>query len=312
MKIAIKDLIFLIIFALLFSICTNVFELKGNGYGSDVISFYNQPKNSLDIIFFGSSHSYATFSPDIIEEETGLVGYNFATQQQPIYITYHYMLEALKTQHPRYFILETKMLSVDNEYTIEGVVRDALDKMKLSKNKIDAIKASVESKKDRISYYLNIIKYHSRYNELNKNDIIIGLTQIGLKNRGYISLPANENIMINNENIIDISNKEKISEKNLEYLEKIVNLAEENEIELIFVKAPCQLTEDDQKKYNWLKEYAKEKNIDYIDYNEHLENLNLKIGDFYDHGHLSGTGSEKVSKNFSDYLKNKISYNKIK
>lgn len=304
MKTAMKDLIFLIIFIILFSVCTNVFELKGNGYGSDVISFYNIEKNSLDAIFFGSSHSYASFSPDIIENETGLVTYNFATQQQPIYITYHYMLEALKTQHPKYFILETKMLSVDNEYTIEGVVRDALDKMKLSKNKIDAIKVSVENKKDRLSYYLNIIKYHTRYNELNKNDLIIGLTQIGLKNRGYISLPSNEEIMINNESVINITEKAKISEKNLEYLDKIVNLAEKNEIELIFVKASCQLTEDEQKKYNWLKEYAEEKNIDYIDYNKCLETLNLEIGDFYDHGHLSGTGSEKISKNFSEYLNN--------
>ncbi len=306
MKTAMRDLIFLIIFAILFLICTNIFELKGNGYGSDVISFYNLKKNSLDAIFFGSSHSYASFSPDIIEEETGLISYNFATQQQPIYITYYYMLEALKTQHPKYFIVEVKMLSVDNEFTTEGVVRDALDKMKFSKNKIDAIKTSVENKEDRISYYLNIIKYHTRYSELTKNDIVTGLTQIGLKNRGYISLPSNKEIMIDNEKIINITEKEKISEKNLEYLKKIIDLAEKNKITLIFIKAPCQLTEDEQKKYNWLKEFAKEKALDYIDYNKCLKILNLEIGDFYDYGHLSGTGSEKVSKNFSEYLKNKI------
>ena len=136
MKNLIKSIIFLTIFIILLHVCSNIFELKGNGFGSDVISFYNLKKNSLDIIFFGSSHSYASFYPDVIEEETNLKSYNFATQQQPIYITYHYMIEALKSQRPKYFVLETLMTSIDDEYATEGVNRDALDKMKLSKNKI--------------------------------------------------------------------------------------------------------------------------------------------------------------------------------
>ena len=72
MKNLIKSIIFSTIFIILLHVCSNIFELKGNGFGSDVISFYNLKKNSLDIIFFGSSHSYASFSPDVIEEETNL------------------------------------------------------------------------------------------------------------------------------------------------------------------------------------------------------------------------------------------------
>lgn len=302
MKNFIKDLIFLVIFAVLFYICTNIFVLKGNGYGSDVISFYNLRNNSLDIIFFGSSHSYSSFSPDIIEEETGFISYNFATQQQPIYITYHYMIEALKTQKPKYFVLDTLMLTADEEYTTEGVVRDALDKMKFSKNKIEAIKVSVENKEDRMSYYLNIIKYHTRYSELNLNDIKIGLNQIGLKNRGFISLPSNNEIMIDNSELLNITDELKISNKNLEYLEKIVKLAQENNITLIFVKTPCNLTEKQVKNINWIKEYSHKNDINFIDYNLNMNDLNLEIGDFYDYGHLSGTGAEKLSKDFSNYL----------
>lgn len=59
----------------------------------------------------------------------------------------------------------------NNDYAEEQVNRDAIDKMKFSTNKIDVIKNSVENKDDRASYYLNIIKYHSRYKELNKIDI---------------------------------------------------------------------------------------------------------------------------------------------
>ena len=304
MKNLIKSIIFLTIFIILLHVCSNIFELKGNGFGSDVISFYNLKKNSLDIIFFGSSHSYASFSPDVIEEETNLKSYNFATQQQPIYITYHYMIEALKSQRPKYFVLETLMTSIDDEYATEGVNRDALDKMKLSKNKIDAINVSVQDKEDRISYYLNIIKYHTRYNELNKADFEIGITQIGFNNKGFTSLPQNYDIMIDNSEIIDIENTSEISAKNLEYLEKIIELCNKYNIILILVKTPSQLTEEKQMKFNWVEQYAEANNIEYLDYNKQIELLNLEFGDFYDSGHLSYTGADKISRSFSEYINN--------
>jgi hypothetical protein len=302
MKNLIKDLIFLIIFIILFVICSNIFVLKGNGFGSDVTSFYNLEKNSLDIIFFGSSHSYSTFNPELIEKESGLKSYNFATQQQPIQITYYYMVEALKTQKPKYFVLESHMLTLDYDYAEEGTIRDALDKMKPSLNKFNAINAAVKNKEDRASYYINIIKYHSRYKELTTADIKEGLLQNGIDNNGYISLESKPEVMIDNKKILKQNSKKEIYYKNIEYLNKIIELAKENDIELILVKTPCQMTDETQAKVNWLVEYTKENNIDFIDYNKKIKELDIKTGDFYDTGHLSGSGSTKVSKNFVEYI----------
>ena len=302
MKNIIKDTIFLAIFILLFIICSNIFVLKGNGFGSDVTSFYNLEKNSLDIMFFGSSHSYSTFNPEIIEKESGLKSYNFATQQQPIQITYHYMIEALKTQKPKYFILESHMLTLNYDYAAEGTVRDALDKMKISKNKIEAINIAIENKKDRASYYINLIKYHSRYKELTLSDIKEGLLQKGIDNNGFISLESKPEIMVDNKKIINKNSKKEIYYKNIEYLNKIIELAKENDIELILVKTPCQMTEETQAKVNWIEEYVKEHNISFIDYNKKFKELDIQEGDFYDLGHLSGSGADKVSKNFAKYI----------
>lgn len=307
MKNIIKDLIFIIIFLCLLIVCSNIFVLKGNTYGSDVISFYNEKKNSLDLIFFGSSHSYTTFSPDIIEKETGLKSYNFATQQQPIYITYHYMIEALKTQKPKYFVLETRMLASTEEYASEGVIRDAIDKMKMSKNKIEVIDASIPKEDNKLSYYFNIIKYHSRYNELTKTDIINGITYKGINNRGFKDLPSNESIAIDNTEILKLQESKEITPKNLEYLTKILELAKDNNIKLILVKSPCLLNENDQLYYNWVEEYANSHNIDYINYNKIINELKLIQGDYYDSGHLSITGAEKVSIHFTKFLNSKYS-----
>ncbi len=302
MKNIIKTVIFIVIFLVLLSICSDVFVLKGNGYGTDVIDFYNQKKNSLDVIFFGSSHSYATFSPYIIEEETNLSSYNFATQQQPINITYHYMIEALKYQKPKYFVLEIRMLAVDDEYFATGVVRDALDKMKFSKNKIEAINESVENKSERMSYYINIIKYHSRYNELTKNDFKVAFTHKGIDNKGFIGLEGNDNIIIDNKQVLKETKEEIITSRNKEYLKKMIKLAKDNGIELILVKSPCLLSSDDEAKYNYVETIAKENNLLFINYNKN-NTIKYEKGDFYDNGHLSLSGATKVSKDFSNYLK---------
>ena len=143
-KIILKSIIFILIFLLLLHMLSILLVRKGNGYGTDVFDFYKQDKNSIDILYLGSSHAYSSFNPYLIEEETKLNGYVFATQQQPLWITYHYLKEALKYQKPKYIVLEVHMAVVQkNDYAEEQVNRDAIDKMRLSKNKLEVIGRSL-------------------------------------------------------------------------------------------------------------------------------------------------------------------------
>lgn len=303
-KIILKLVIFIILFLTSFVVASKVLVRKGNGYGSDVITFYHEKKNSLDLIFFGSSHSYATFIPSIIKEETNLNSYNFATQQQPLWISYHYMLEALKYQKPKYFVLEVLMTSVDDNYMDEGVNRDAIDKMRFSTNKINVINESVENKSDRLSYYLNIIKYHSRWNELGKADILSLLPNYHLKNNGYTYLPKGD-VKVEKNNIKNYKETKELSKKNMKYLNKIIDLAKENNIELILVKSPVEITEEKQIYYNEVEKIAKDNNLNFINYNYLYDEINLDFeNDFFDRGHLDGDGAEKVSRHFANYLNN--------
>lgn len=302
MKRIFKDIVFVAIFLVLLGVCSNIFVLKGNGYGSDVWSFYELKRNSLDVVFLGSSHSYASFSPDVIEEKAGLKSYNFATQQQPLSITYYYMREAIRRHQPQTIVLEARMLTVDDEFMKEGVVRDALDKMPLSFNKVKAINASIEKPQDRVSYYLNIIKYHNRYGSLNKNDILSGFLRNGIDNSGFKALESKPDIWNDNTEVLKIEEKQKISDKNLFYLERMMDLADAHGLRLIIVKSPCLLSAKERKNLNWVEQYAANRGIEFIDYNEQVEALGLIAGDYYDKGHLSAAGAEKVSVDFSKYL----------
>ena len=168
-----------------------------------------------------------------------------------------------------------------------------------------AINESVENKKDWSSYYFNIIKYHSRYNDLNIDDIKIGFTRKGINNNGFTKLEENVDTDIDNSKVLNIDERKKISSKNLKYLKRIIKLAKNNNTELIIVKSPCELSEDEQKYYNWLEDYLSKENIDFINYNKKINDLNLVSGDFYDYGHLSYSGAKKLSRDFSKYIKEK-------
>lgn len=292
-------LIITIIFIILFNIISFLLMDKWNGYGTDVLNFYKQDKNTIDILVLGSSHAYCSFNPYLIEEKTGFKAYNFCTQEQPIWITYHYLKEALKTQKPKYIFLDVHtVVALKSKYHIESVNRDALDRIKMSINKIEAINVSVETLEERMSYYFNIVKYHPRFKELNKNDFEVTFLGKTVDNKGHIALDAGDTKIniIKHENIDETINP---PEKNIKYLEKIIQLAKENNIQLIFIKAPAIYSEERYKSLNYIKKIANKNEIKFFDYIRDIDKLNLDFQeDFFNAGHLSKTGSEKFTIHF--------------
>lgn len=295
-------IVILIISMIAFNRLSILLVRKGNGYGSDVLNFYKQPRDTIDMIVLGSSHAYTSLNPYLIESKTNLKTYDFCTQQQPLWITYYYLKEALKYQHPKYIVLEAHMAVVgNNDYAEEQVNRDAIDKMKFSINKIDVIKNSVENKDDRVSYYLNIIKYHSRYKELNKIDIKTAFLGYTVDNKGYIALEETGYIFNNESEFTD--NESELYKKNKEYLYKIINLTKKENIDLIIVKTPTSYNYEEMSRLNHIKRIAAENDILFLDYINNMTDLNLDYNkDFYDVGHLNKNGSIKFTNKFIENL----------
>lgn len=297
-----KLLLFCAIFLFIYSNVSLLLIRKGNGFGTDVLNFYQQKRDSIDILVLGSSHAYAAFSPEVIFNNTKMKVYDFATQQQPIWITYYYLIEALKYQKPKYVFLEVHMaVASDYEYASESVNRDAIDKMRFSVNKINAINNSVKFSKDRYSYYFNIAKYHSRYKELNKDDFDAVLKRKTIDNNGHIDL-ENIDYIFSDETPNNIEEKA-IHKKSEEYLYKIIDLLNKKGIKLILVKTPCSYNENEVTKLNYTERIMQENDILFLNYIKNISDLNLDYKkDFYDSGHLSESGSEKLSTKISEII----------
>lgn len=184
----IRSLVFLLLFISLLLSAVLVFDRKtACDYTTRVRGFYNEPEDSMDVLLFGSSHMYCTISPLVLWEETGLRSYVLATQQQPLAASYYYMKESLELQKPRVLVLEVSMAPHGPDSIAEGTVRDCLDPLPWSRNKLELIKQLVPEG-ERSSYYFNFLKYHSRWKELSARDL--DFSYLGGRDlfRGYIYL----------------------------------------------------------------------------------------------------------------------------
>lgn len=301
MRKAIGIVTFILIFAVLFSCADRILSRKSTegwwNVTEKIDGFYNSPENEYDVMFFGSSNAYCSFNPLLIWEKTGVKSYVFATQQQPVWATYHYIVEALKTQDLKLAVVDVLMFSKNDEYYDDGVNYTFCDNMPMSRNKLELIKVSVP-KGQRFNLALRFMKYHSRWNELTKADFEYRKSDMYDYSKGYYVLTQEYEGTVKPDTSEEKGEAE-LSLKNLEYLNKIIDLCKNNGVELMLVKAPSNCTPEEKQYYNTVEKVAKEAGVTFADYNQCYGEIGLDLErDFYDATHLNVKGAEKFTNFF--------------
>ena len=123
--------------------------------------FYSLEKNSLDMVFLGSSHSYCTFDPDIFDKEFNISSYQMGMPLQHIDSTYFTLLEVLNYQKPKVCVMEVYWDMLDDEFELKqaGMLFQVLKNKELEKKYIeDVFPLGV-----KIKYNVNIFKYQQDY-----------------------------------------------------------------------------------------------------------------------------------------------------
>lgn len=273
-------------------------------YSLKVNGFTNEPEESLDIIGYGSSHMYCTLSPVSIYETFGLRSYVLATQQQPVDATYYYIKESLKTQSPEVLVLEALMFTVLDDVVKEGVAHDAVDPFPDGWNKLMMINAlNTEDAKE--NYYFNLLKYHSRWKELDDQDYDFSWKEETDPYHGFVFLTdANPNSMsqISYEDVEEVAILPQFEEVFLD----IVELAKKNDTEVMLLIAPYNVKQEELGRYKYMHRLANENGVKVLDMNLEFDATGISNDtDFYDSGHLNAFGAEKAS----DYIVNFIKEN---
>ena len=273
--------------------------------------FYGMDTDTVDVIALGSSHSVNAIIPQLIYDEKNIRMYNLSCEQQSILASYWWLREALNYQHPSVIVLDTYLLfplfDADSINEEEPMLRKAIDNMRWGKVKLEAVRAICDTDEEQQieSYFFPMIRYHSRWNDLTKNDFYQSEFDHGERLKGYsvndgcFDRPFTQGMNLYNQTPNDFFHPVM-----KEYLDKIVALCRKENIELILIKTPNY--EWTAKKHDIVSRYAAENSIEFYDFN--TGELYNEIGfdfsaDMGDSEHANLYGAMKIS----SFLANELS-----
>lgn len=281
--------------------------------------FYKMKRDTVDVIFVGSSVAVNAWCPQEIYNDYGIRSYNLGSEQQSIFLSYYWIKEALRFQHPKAIVLDLRFLVTmhpDNPLnTDEGLIRKCIDPMKMSHVKREAIADIGRQYRtfagkgicddppaiSEMSFYLTNIRFHTRWAS--------GLSDNDFDRRSYSTAELkgwNTMIYYNDAKITPYVYREtddyyKVDKLQSEYLHKIGDLCRENGIQLILVNLPGNgilglgMTDGVE---NTCRAIASEIGADYYNFGEKTwyDCLDIERPRDYPFGHSNYWGSVKLSR----------------
>ncbi len=303
-----------------------------NGYNqSRWNDFYALPKNSLDMVFLGSSHSYCTFDPEIFDTALGTESFQLGMPLQHMDTTYYTLREVLNYQKPKCVVLEVywDMLDDKFELTQAGYLFQVMQNKELEEEYI----REVFPLSEKLKYYTPSFRYQADYFAFETSEqkkkieakynvaMPVSAKQQGTekyRSKGYTYCDYN---MLPDE--FDKTNQFKnldglkweIDKTQQKYLLKLTDLCKQQGINIIWVTAPiANVSMDYIKNYdgihNVIQTLADKYGVEYFDYNLINKEKNLLTNDnFRDDAHLNHSGVEIVDRDFIEKVSKYVGNN---
>lgn len=273
---------------------------KDSPEGALVSEYYKSEKNN-DIIFFGDSEMYYNFSPVVLKEEFGVNGYVRGSANQTIWQSYYLICDTLQYEKPDIIVVNVSSMMKENVES-EAYNRMTMEGMKWSEYKYKAIKASMLPEESLITYIFPILRYHSRWSELKKEDFTEFFGSGVVSEGGF--LPRYESVPAGTLPTVRPLENYDFPEKCYYYLEKITKLCQEQHIELVLVKSPSIYPHWYDEWDEQIASYSEKHNIKYVNMLDYIEAAGIDFEkDTFDGGlHLNVYGAEKNTIYFGSLL----------
>lgn len=267
--------------------------------------FYAEEEDSLDIVTLGGSAIFRYVNNLTLWEEFGWTSYNLGTPGQPLIVLENLVDEVKKTQNPKLMIVETrKFIIVEEKETVDNYevsLRRVTDNMSYSMNRISLINKVVPNVEERLTHYFDIGFYHDNWETVNMGSIKEMTNKQYSKTKGWKNIllekpkdrPANEGI----------TEEEPISGYAEELLIDFMNKCREENIQVLFVATPWQISKDGQMKNNYLGRIIEENGFQFVDCNLYYDEMGLDFQtDFYNKKHTNVWGAQKVTRFLGNYI----------
>ena len=299
----VKIILVLVVFGLVLSAVTILLQPK---YMTDLVegsmlSQYYRESGDHDVIFVGDCEVYANFTPMEMYREQGITAYVRGSSQQLIWQSYYVMKETLEYETPKVIVLNVNAMRY-SEPVSEAFHRLTIDKMRWSDEKVGIILASMTEEENFLSYVFPILRYHSRFDELTREDFQYFLRTKDNTWNGHL---VNQNVLP----VGTLPTKRVLADYQFgdicwDYLERMRQLCEDNGVELILIKAPSVYPYWYEEYDAQIQEYADQHGLAFYNFLDYVEEIGIDYQlDTYDEGlHLNLAGATKLSKFFANIL----------
>lgn len=300
LKIGIKAIFLLVITSVIWFILTPYFRIDKNTAGDH---FRNLPENSLDVLILGSSHAQYSMNPAVFYTESGVYSYVLGSGCQPMTMSYYLLQEALKTQSPEVVVLDVfTMLPAQAVCYGEGMFYLAIDQM-TGLNRLNAADAIDHPEKIN-QYKFDLLMNHGNWkrDEFKFEDITSNSLDVLM---GHVPQQPTDLIFHHLVPKQRQSTNVELREKDVEALLNINELCKENNIQLILIKAICDLDQSNIDALYKVWDIAEEYNIEYVDFMQLAEEIGFTFGMNGDTWHNNSWGAEKTTKYLAHYIQDK-------
>ncbi|MBQ7359401.1 MAG: hypothetical protein IJW63_04820 [Lachnospiraceae bacterium] len=294
-KRVVKLVAFCLILFLFLNYIYDVFSWKDTAgdYYSSMDTFYDLDGDLVDVMFLGSSRCYCTINNAQLWDEHGISSFSLAISGQDIVSSYHALKEGLKTQTPDAVCLELYGTLFWGYGVDSNLYRNTLP-YSFSPNALSLVNEIGGDIKEDLLLKWPIV--HTRYKELKKGDFV--------DNPPYIGYHAEfRTVDIGAICLYDGDETMPIGEDQEYWLRKIIELAQEKEIEVCLFVSPFVADETSMKKLNYVEGIAEEYGVLMVNTCKMEKELGLSPKtDFLDGAHTNYSGATKVTKYMGQLL----------
>lgn len=259
--------------------------------------FYEQEAD-YDVLFLGSSHTLNAVFPMELWNDYGIVSYNMATHGGRTAGSYWLLKNALEYTTPKLAVIDCYMISLNEKVSEAAKIHMATDHIPLSKTKVEMVKDLAEDEETYWDYLWEFSTYHNRWNDLKQEDFQFqGCLEKGAESRVGVSIP-DETILV------DASEKIEEETVGLEYLRRIIEECQEQDIEVLLTYLPFPDDSGWQKESNTVWDIAQEYGVNYLDYHTLMAQINFNIDCYDPNSHLNPSGARKITEYLGSYISN--------
>ncbi len=314
----VKNFIAFVIFAfliwLVFLRCTYLFRDTYRAGRQNIVGFYSEEEDSLDVVMIGASCVYRYWDCMRAWKEYGITSYDYSVGSMSAAATVFAVRDIEKTQSPQLLVFDVRKI-LSRFPDTPGGIWGTLDAQDYDANRLAAVRYYCGLNQipfgEALEDFVDIIRYHDNHAALSSrlswqlwdNRADESMDQDGFY-KGFAIAPEHAFVDAPQECDSLTADAAGLEEKAELVYRDILSYCLEQDVPLLLVASPFAVTRQDAMELNRMEEIAQEYGIPFLNANRHYGEIGLDFSrDFYDENHVNLYGAEKYTDFLAAYIR---------